>query len=109
MIRGELFSAVLAREFGKPRPVVVVQSDLARVSQSIIVCPLTSDLIDAATPFRVRIARTPENGLKQNSDVMCDKITAADASRIGDRIGSLTNEQMQEVAERLIVILALAD
>ena len=109
MNRGELFLAVLAREFGKPRPVVIVQNDLARVSQTIIVCPLTSNLIDAAAPFRVRIVQTSENGLMQNSDVMCDKITAADASRIGERIGSLTREQMQQVAERLIVSLALAD
>lgn len=109
MKRGEIYSAVLAREFGKPRPVVIIQSDFTRISRSIIICPLTSALVDDAAPFRVRIVPDPINALEQESDVMCDKITAADASRVGDKIGLLSNQQMQQISERLITILSLAD
>lgn len=72
----------------KPRPAVVVQSTVAaQYRDSITVCLLTSELIDAPA-FRVRVKKSRWNQLETDSDVMIDKIVtvpkdAVEESRIG--------------------------
>jgi mRNA interferase MazF len=59
---------------GKPRPAVVVRATLAvEFRDSLTVCLLTSDRIDAPA-FRVRVRRSRWNTLATDSDVMIDKI-----------------------------------
>ena len=46
--RGDVVLVVAPGDYGKPRPAVVVQSDLFNPTHaSVVVCPVTSDLIDA--------------------------------------------------------------
>ena len=71
MRRGELVAA--AGDHGKPRPAVIVQTDaFPERHASVVVCQLTSDLMDAPD-FRVTIEPGPENGLRLKSQVMADK------------------------------------
>lgn len=74
MRRGDLVTVVLPGEFGKPRPAVVIQSDDHPGLATILVCPLTSMLIDAPA-FRMEVRPAPENGLRLPSQVMLDKLS----------------------------------
>ena len=92
MKRGDIYTAAPPGDYGKPRPVVIVQSDLFTDRESVTVCLLTSTLVDAPL-FRVRIKPGPSNKLRKASDIMVDKIMTVRRSRIGNALGSLTAEE----------------
>ena len=74
--RGELVTLAAKGPYtGKPRPALVVQADCLAQLASVMVCPLTGELI-AAAPLRVRIEPGRLNNLRQLSDVMVDKLSA---------------------------------
>ena len=105
--RGDVVIAVAAGDYGKPRPVVVVQSDVYNPTHSsIVVCPITSHLV-AAPLFRLTLLPAPGNGLEAESQIMIDKLTALRADRIRKRIGTLRPSEMRALDRALRVWLAL--
>jgi mRNA interferase MazF len=106
--RGQLVIIALQGDYGKPRPALVVQSDLFRAFPSVVVCPLTSDIREDAEGYRVEIAPTPGNGLKEISQVSIDKVTAVNAAKIGKIIGEADNDVMERVTRALAIFLAIA-
>jgi len=68
MRRGDLVVVALQGEHGKPRPALVVQSDLFEQLPTVTVLPLTSQPIDG--PARVTIAPSAANGLQAASQIM---------------------------------------
>jgi len=105
--RGDVIVVATAGDFGKPRPAVVIQSDLFNPTHSsLVICPITSHLLD--TPlFRLTLKPTSENGLKIESQLMIDKLTAVKRERIGKRIGQLSAAQMTKVDDALRMWLEL--
>ena len=90
---------------GKPRPAVVIQSDLFNPTHdSVTLCLITSELRDAPL-FRPDLKPTQENGLPKTSQVMVDKIFSAKRGNIGGKIGTLDKESMRRVDEALKVWL----
>ena len=72
---------------GKPRPAVVVQSDLFNPTHaSITVCPITPDCIDAPL-FRITVLPGARSGLLVMSQIMVDKVVSVPASSIARTIG----------------------
>lgn len=106
MTRGSIVTVAFQGDFGKPRPALIVQSDLLEDLQSIIVCPITSDIQDAA--FRIIIEPNPTNGLKYLSQVMVDKIGTLSESKIGSTIGQLDNERMRAVERAILWVVGIA-
>src|SRR3974377_413642 len=95
MKRGDVVICAAPGDYGKPRPAVVVQSNLFNlIHNSVVVCPITSELIDAPL-FRIAIQPTPANGLRKPSQVMVDKLIPMRRDRITKRAGALT---LNEVA-----------
>lgn len=87
--RGDVVTVAASGDFGKPRPAVVVQSDVfPHEHASFIVCQMTSTLVDAPD-FRVTIAPSEANGLKKTSQIMADKPVTVRRERISVRIGRL--------------------
>ena len=86
--RGEIWLANLnpgkGTEPGKIRPVLIIQcQDLLDVDHpSTLVIPLTTNLIDAAEPLRLRIPAGKK--LKKDSDLLIDQIRAIDNKRLID-------------------------
>ena len=106
MRRGDLVLAVGFADYGKPRPHLVVQNDaLLEDGPSVVLCPLTSDLRDAA--FRIRLAPQPANGLATASDVMVDRVGALPMSRMRRVIGRVTDLQTLEIDAALRTVLGL--
>jgi len=109
MRRGDLVTVAAAGDYGKPRPAVIVQTDAFPQSHaSVVVCQLTSDLVDAPD-FRVTIEPKPENGLRLTSQVMADKPVTIRRERIGQKIGQLDSQDMARLGIALAFVFGLAD
>lgn len=86
---------------GKPRPAVVVQSDLFNPTHSsITVCPVTSDCVDAPL-FRLPLPPGPRTGLKAVSQVMIDKVVSVPRTSIGAEIGECTSAEIDALDQGL--------
>jgi len=104
MRRGDLVTIALQGDYGKPRPALIVQSDLFNEHPSVTILPVTSELRE--TPlFRIRLEPTSVNGLQKVSDVMVDKAQSVSRERIGDVFGHLGEEDMLAVSRSLAVFL----
>lgn len=109
MRRGDVVTVAAAGDYGKPRPAVIVQTDAFPESHaSVVVCQLTSELVDAPD-FRVIIDPRPDNGLRVASQVMADKPVTIRRERIGQKIGRLGNQDMARLSAALAFVLGLAD
>ena len=109
MRRGDVIAVAVPGDYGKPRPAVIVQTDAFPDSHpSIVVCQMTSRLVDAAD-FRVTIEPTSGNGLQTRSQVMADKPVTVRRERIGQRIGRLGADDMARLNAALAFVMGLAD
>jgi mRNA interferase MazF len=104
--RGDVVIASTRGYAGKPRPAVVVQSDIFVIDTSIVVCPMTGT--DVGVSF-LRPAIDPDayNNLARRSWIMIDKVGVIEKSRIGAHVGALRPDQMRMLDERLAVFLGL--
>src|SRR5690348_7960940 len=90
--KGDIVVCVINGDYGKPRPAVIVQSDLFNPTHgSITICPITLHIIDAPL-FRLTIQPQRENGLKQLSQIMVDKIITLQREKIRQKIGVISAE-----------------
>ncbi len=109
MRRGDVVVVAAAGYYGKPLPAVIVQTDaLPGNHASVVVCPMTSDVVDAPD-FRVTVDPTPENGLRTRSQVMADKPVTTRRGRIGRPIGRLGIEEMARLNVALAFVLGFSD
>ena len=108
MKRGDIVITSLPGDYNKPRPAVVVQSDRLGHSESVVLCPFTSDPV-AAEAIRITVAPAPENGLRLPSQIMVEKITALRRSKCSDVIGRLDDAVLLQLDEALALVIGLAD
>ena len=107
MERGNIVICVLSGDYGKPRPAVVIQSDLFNLTHaSITVCPITSDLIDAPL-FRISLEPNELNGLRLASHIMVDKIISIKSEKITQAIGKLSSNEILKLDDALKLWLNL--
>jgi mRNA interferase MazF len=105
--RGDLVTIALPGAYGKPRPALVIQSDLFDAHPSVTVLPVTSELRDAPL-FRIALVPNALNGLHKPSQVMVDKPQTVARTKIGKTIGRLDDEVMLGVNRALAVFLGFA-
>ena len=105
-LRGYVVTVALQGDLGKPRPALIVQSDLFREHPSVTVLPITSEL-HAAPLFRLTLQPESANGLQQVSQLMIDKPQSVSRQRLGRAIGRLSAERMVEVNRALALFLGL--
>src|SRR5271154_6469815 len=92
---------------GKPRPVVVLQDDRFDSTESITFCAFTSDPVERPL-FRPFSTPDDVNGLRRESQLMVDKITTCPKTKLGQRIGRLSEQDMVRVNRAVAVFLGLA-
>lgn len=108
MRRGDLVTVTLQGEHGKPRPALVIQSDLfARLTSSVTVVLLTSTALDAPL-IRVPVEPSESNGLRIRSYVMVDQIFSARPRRIGRVFGHLDDADVIAVNRALALFTGIA-
>jgi len=106
MKRGDLIPVVLAGTYGKPRPALVIQSDLFTKHPSVTVLPVTCELRPIET-FRIAVEPTLENGLRARSQIMVDKAHTIPRDKAGTPFGKLEARIMTAVDRALAVFLGL--
>jgi mRNA interferase MazF len=106
--RGDLVVLAMSGDYGKPRPALVVQSDLFNESHdSVTLAPVTSTIVNSPL-FRLTIEPSPPTGLKAVSQVMIDKITTVRRDRIKATIGRIEDETMLRVTRAIALWVGIA-
>ena len=105
MKRGEVWTQAGGPGYaGKPRPALIVQSDLLDATASVVTCLFTTH-DNAAIPSRVAFAATADNGLLEDSDLMADKVTAVPRTKLGRRLGMVSEAELALVEDALLLVL----
>jgi mRNA interferase MazF len=109
MRRGDLVIVAATGDYGKPRPAVIVQTDaFPDTSASVVICQLTSELVDAPD-FRITLDPSGNNGLQVRSQIMADKPVTVRRARIGQSIGRLNEGDLSRLNAVLAFVMGLAD
>jgi mRNA interferase MazF len=108
MKRGEVWTQSGGPGYAsKPRPVLILQSDLLIGTDSMIICPFTTR-DNVQIPTRLNFSPNAENGLREPSDLMTEKIMAVSRTKLGKRLGVVKSEDMERVEEALLLVLGFA-
>jgi mRNA interferase MazF len=92
-------------EPAKVRPVVIVQTDLLNESHpSVIICPLTTNVLPESEILRVHLDK---GQLEVVSDILVDQIRAIDKKRLISKLGELTRIQADRLGENIKIVLDL--
>ncbi len=106
MKQGDLVTVSLSGDYGKPRPAVIIQSDLFFEHPSITILPLTSDL--KPTPlFRIDVEPNEINGLRKKSQIMVDKTMTVARKKIGRPFGKLDEGILISIRRALAIFLGI--
>jgi mRNA interferase MazF len=106
--RGDIVLVAVQGDYGKPRPAVVIQSDLFNDTHaSILVCLISSDLQDAPL-FRLDVSPNAQNGLRVPSQIMADKVVAVKREKLTQHIGSLDEKTMLQLNRSLALFIGIA-
>jgi len=106
--RGEIWTASAGNGcVGKPRPVVIVQDDRFDATASVTVCAFTTDPTDAPL-IRLLVEADEVTGIRDSSRLMVDKVTTIPRSKLGERVGQLSDDDTIRLSRALVVFLGLA-
>lgn len=109
MKRGEVWTLAGGLDYaGKPRPAVILQDDRFDSTESITVCPFTTDPTDAPA-VRLLMEPTDANGLRTPCRLMIDKIITVPKGKLGKRIGKIGDPDLVRVGRSVVVFLGLAE
>jgi mRNA interferase MazF len=86
---------------------VILQDTRFDETRSITICTFTSNLSDAPF-FRVAIDPDATNGLRVPCRLMADKITTVPRTKLGTRIGRLSDADVLRLNRAVLVFLGLA-
>lgn len=105
MKRGEVWTQSGGPGYaGKPRPVLILQTDLLDETDSVVTCLLTTHenkAIPSSVPFR----SMELNGLLEDSDLMAEKITAVPRTKLGSRLGAVGAADLARAKDAVMVVL----
>ncbi len=83
-------------EVGKIRPAIILSGDDENaILDTVIVLPLSTDLIEGMEPYRFRI--TQREGLRSDSDVLINHIRTLSKNRIGEKISHISVDEYQTI------------
>lgn len=107
--RGDIYyadlSPVVGSEQGGVRPVLIVQNDIGnRYSPTVIAVAVTSRMTKSKLPTHVEIS-SGIGGLERDSVVLLEQIRTLDKRRLRDKIGELSDDEMQAVNQGLLISL----
>lgn len=108
MKRGNVVTVAMQGDFGKPRPALVLQSDVFSNIHATVTIALISSNLMRAPIFRLDIEPDGSNGLTKPSQVQIDTIQSIRIEKIGAIIGELSDVMMVRVNRALALWLGLA-
>lgn len=112
-LRGNICYADLKKNEGSVqsgrRPVLIIQNDVGNMySPTIIVVPLTKVMKKKEDfPTHKTLLKSTYSFLEENSVVICEQIMTISKSQILNNLGSISDDDMNDVEGKLFVSLAL--
>ncbi|MFN3762210.1 MAG: type II toxin-antitoxin system PemK/MazF family toxin [Anaerolineae bacterium] len=112
MQRGEVWlinlDPTVGAEIRKTRPAVIVNDDALGILPLRVVVPITEwkDRY-AVAPWMVRLEPDERNGLTKTSAADAFQVRSVARERLVRRLGRLSDEVMQEIAQALALVLAI--
>lgn len=96
--QGDIYWIALEAESAIPHPYVIVQDNLFNHSRihTVVVCQLTTNLNRINLPGNV-LLEAGEANLPKQSLVEVAKIVSVDKTRLGDYIGTLSPQRVEQV------------
>lgn len=94
-------------DFGKPRPALVIQSDIFNEYHSTVTMLLISSKLVTAPIFRVLIEPNNKNGLRKPCQVQVDKAMTVRKEKIGPMFSQLNDVTMLAVTRALAIFLGM--
>jgi mRNA interferase MazF len=87
---------------------VIVQADVLTEAglPSVVICLISSHLVNAEA-LRIPLDPAPENGLRQASPIMVDKVVTVPRARIGAVIGRLDDATLLHLNRTLAFVVGL--
>jgi mRNA interferase MazF len=108
MKRGDVVVVALSGDYGKPRPALVVQSDLFNETHaSVTLAPVTSIIVNAPL-FRLTLEPSSGTGLRSVSQIMVDKVTTVKRDKVDKTIGRISDETLLRVNRAIALWFGLA-
>jgi mRNA interferase MazF len=104
--KGEIWTVQWTGLASKARPALVIQVAKYQTTDTEIMALITS-FDGANSDLRVKVAATKTTGLENDSYICIDKLMAIPISKLGDKIGSVSQSTMKEVNQKLKLILDL--
>ena len=105
MKRGDVVIVSLPGDYGKPRPAVILQNDrLDGQLDSYVIALLTTSPAGSEI-VRVTVEPSAENGLREVSRVMVDKLYAIPSHRISQHVGKIDDATMRKLERPLMILL----
>lgn len=87
-------------EVGKIRPCVILShNDENKILDTIIVMPLSTQLIDDMLPYRVRVEKRDK--LEKNSDILVNHIRTISKKRVTSKIAKITDDEYRLIIQNL--------
>ena len=87
-------------EFGKIRPAVIISGDEENeILDTVILLPLSTDLIENMYPYRIRISK--RDNLKKDSDILINQIRTLSKKRVDKKIGKILENEYKSIIEAL--------
>lgn len=110
--RGDIFyadlSPVVGSEQGGIRPVLIIQNDVGnKYSPTTIVAAITSQMNKTKLPTHIRIEQGV--GLPKNSIVLMEQIRTIDKKRLQEKIGSISERNMEDIVSALKISLDIKE
>jgi len=102
--RGDIITVNLnpkkGHEVGKLRPAVIISNDDEnKILDTVILMPLSTDLIDNMEPYRMRLSK--RDNLKQDSDVLINQVRTLSKLRIKEKIATITDNEYENIIKYL--------
>jgi len=87
-------------EIGKIRPCVIISNDDEnKILDTIIVIPLSTQLIDDMLPYRLRLVK--RDRLEKDSDLLINHIRTISKKRVTSKISKITHEEYNLIISNL--------
>ena len=108
--QGDIYWLKLEELEGYPHPHVVIQEDIINHSriQTVVVCSLTTNIKRVNIPGNVLLEAGEANLLRQ-SIVVVSQVSTVEKAQLGEYIGSLTKERVDQILAGMRFIQRLTE
>jgi mRNA interferase MazF len=87
-------------EIGKIRPCIIISNDDENsILDTIIVIPLSTQLVDDMKPYRLRL--TKRDKLEKDSDMLINHIRSISKKRVTSKIAKITDNEYKMIIQNL--------